>query len=60
VAERSGGSEEDLPGDVMRARAIAGLMDPAGIAEHYLFLGSDGARNITSRTFGINRGEVLA
>jgi len=60
MSERSGRSEDDLLEDVMRAQAIPGLMEPADIAELYLFLASDGASNITGQTFGIDRGEVLA
>ncbi|HZT19927.1 MAG TPA: SDR family oxidoreductase [Dongiaceae bacterium] len=60
MSERSGRSEGSILEEVMKAQSLPGLMEPADVAELYLFLASDAARNITGQAFGIDRGEVMA
>lgn len=60
MAERTGMPEPDLLDQVMRAQQLPGLMEPKDMADIYLFLASDAARNITGQAFTIDRGEVIA
>jgi len=60
MSQRSGRSEKAILEALMNAQSLPGLMEPADIAELYLFLASDAARNITGQAYGIDRGEVLA
>lgn len=50
--------EEELLADIVAGQALSGLMEPADVAETYLFLASDRARNITGQSLGVDRGEV--
>jgi NAD(P)-dependent dehydrogenase (short-subunit alcohol dehydrogenase family) len=58
MSERAGRSEQSILDDLSNAQSLPGLMQPADIAELYLFLASDAARNITGQAYGIDRGEV--
>jgi NAD(P)-dependent dehydrogenase (short-subunit alcohol dehydrogenase family) len=58
MSERGGRSEQSILDDLSNAQSLPGLMQPADIAELYLFLASDAARNITGQAYGIDRGEV--
>ena len=60
ISEREGKSESAMLHEIVAAQALPGLMEPEDMAELYLFLASDAARNITGQTFGIDRGEILA
>ena len=43
-----------------RRRRWTGLMEPEDVADLYLFLASDAARNITGQAYNVDRGEVLS
>ena len=58
MSERGGRSEQSILDDLSNAQSLPGLMQPADIAELFLFLASDAARNITGQAYGIDRGEV--
>jgi len=58
MSERGGRSEQSILDDLSNAQSLPGLMQPADIAELYLFLVSATARNITGQAYGIDRGEV--
>jgi NAD(P)-dependent dehydrogenase (short-subunit alcohol dehydrogenase family) len=58
MARRLGMSEDGLLEEIVGAQAFPGLMEPADIAETYLFLASDLAVNITGQSIGVDRGEV--
>ncbi len=60
MAESTGRPEDDILGEIMAGQSLPGLMEPSDIAELYLFLASDAARNITGQTFNIDRGEVMS
>ena len=60
MSERGGRSEQSILDELMNAQSLPGLMQPSDIAELYLFLASDAARNITGQALGIDRGEVQA
>ena len=47
-----------LSGYDLGAQALPGLMEPADVADTYLFLASDLAANITGQSLGVDRGEV--
>lgn len=58
MAERSGRAEAELLDEILGAQALGGLMEPADVAQTYLYLASDLARNITGQTLGVDRGEA--
>jgi 3-hydroxybutyrate dehydrogenase len=60
MSESSGRAETEILNEIMAGQSLPGLMEPQDIAELYLFLASDAARNITGQTFNIDRGEVMA
>jgi len=59
MSKRSGRSEDDLLSEITGAQALPGLMEPADMAEMYLFLASPAARNITGQSFTVDRGELM-
>lgn len=59
MSERSGRAEADLLAEITGAQALDGLMEPADMAEIYLFLASAAARNITGQSYTIDRGELM-
>jgi 3-hydroxybutyrate dehydrogenase len=58
MAKRRQVSEDELLGEIVGGQAFPGLMEPADIAELYLFLASDLAQNITGQSIGVDRGEM--
>lgn len=60
MSEASGRSEEDLLEEVTCAQVLGGLLEPDDMAALYLFLASDGARDITGQAYMMDRGEVMA
>lgn len=60
MAERQGREEAALLDEIVSAQVLSGLMTPEDIADLYLFLASDAARNITGQAYTIDRGEVMA
>jgi 3-hydroxybutyrate dehydrogenase len=59
MAARAGRSESDLLAEIVGAQALDGLMEPSDMADMYLFLGSDAARNITGQSYTVDRGELM-
>ena len=51
-------SEDDLLASIVGSQALPGLMEPEDMAETYMFLASDAAKNITGQSLGVDRGEV--
>ena len=60
MAKRSGQDENALLDEIVSAQVFGGLMEPCDMADLYLFLASDAARNITGQAYGADRGEVMA
>jgi 3-hydroxybutyrate dehydrogenase len=60
MSERTGMPEQEILDGVMAAQRLPGLMVPQDMADMYLFLASDAARNITGQYFTVDRGEVIA
>lgn len=58
MAERSAMAEDALLDDIVGAQAMGGLMEPADVADAYLFLASPLARSITGQSLNVDRGEV--
>lgn len=59
MSQRSGRAERDLLDEITGAQALPGLMEPKDMADIYLFLASDAARNITGQSFTVDRGELM-
>ena len=59
MSRRSGRSEADLLAEITGAQALTGLMEPEDMADMYLFLASDAARNITGQAYTVDRGELM-
>ncbi|WP_119390061.1 SDR family NAD(P)-dependent oxidoreductase [Taklimakanibacter lacteus] len=60
VSARADISEDDMLGQILSGQALPGLMEPDDVANLYLFLASDLARNITGQAVNVDRGEVMA
>lgn len=60
LAKASHTSEEALLATIMSAQAIDGLMTPEDMADTYMFLASEGGRNITGQAINVDRGEVMS
>ena len=58
LSAKKGIGEQQLLDSIIGAQALPGLMEPEDMAETYLFLASDAARNITGQSLGVDRGEV--
>lgn len=59
MSTRTGRNEADLLDEITGAQALPGLMEPTDMADMYLFLASDAARNITGQSFTVDRGELM-
>jgi len=60
MSKRTGRSEAELLDEITGAQVLPGLMEPDDMATTYLFLASDGARDITGQAIMVDRGEVMA
>jgi NAD(P)-dependent dehydrogenase (short-subunit alcohol dehydrogenase family) len=60
VSARARISEDEMLGQILSGQALPGLMEPDDVANLYLFLASDLARNITGQAVNVDRGEVMA
>jgi len=58
MARHNNVSEDALLADIVGGQAFPGLMEPADMAEAYMFLASNSAKNITGQSLGVDRGEV--
>jgi len=60
MSRRSGRSEDALLDEIVGAQVLPGLLEPADLAAPYLFLASDGAKDMTGQGLMLDRGEVMA
>jgi 3-hydroxybutyrate dehydrogenase len=60
MARRSGREEQALLDEIVAAQVLPGLLEPRDMVPLYLFLGSDGAQDITGQAYMLDRGEVMA
>lgn len=57
---RTGRSEDDLLAEIVGAQILPGLLEPEDLAAPYLYLASDGAKDMTGQALMLDRGEVMA
>lgn len=55
----TGRGEADLLNEITGAQVLDGLLKPEDMAPLYLFLASDGAKDITGQAYMLDRGEVM-
>lgn len=60
MANSSERSEDELLEEIIAGQVLGGLLNPDDMASLYLFLASDGARDITGQAYHLDRGEVMA
>jgi NAD(P)-dependent dehydrogenase (short-subunit alcohol dehydrogenase family) len=60
MALRTGRTEDDLLAGIVGAQVLPGLLEPDDLAAPYLWLASDGARDVTGQALMLDRGEVMA
>jgi 3-hydroxybutyrate dehydrogenase len=60
MATRTGKSEDELLSEIVGAQVLPGLLEPEDLASPYLFLASDGAKDMTGQALMLDRGEVMA
>lgn len=60
MARRTGRDEQALLDEIVAAQVLPGLLEPADLAPLYLFLGSEGAKDMTGQAVMLDRGEVMA
>ncbi len=60
LSGRAGTREADMLDNILAGQALPGLMEPEDVADLYLFLASDHARNMTGQAVNVDRGEVMA
>ena len=60
MSQRTGRSEDDLLAEIVAAQVLPGLLEPDDLAAPYLWLASDGARDMTGQALMLDRGEVMA
>lgn len=59
MSRRENRPEAEILDEITGAQALQGLMEPSDMAEMYLFLASEAARNITGQSFTVDRGELM-
>jgi len=60
MSKSSGRSEDELLKEIISGQVLGGLLEPDDMASIYLYLASDGARDITGQAYHLDRGEVMA
>jgi len=60
VSRRADMTEAATLDSILAGQALPGLMEPDDVADLYLFLASDRARNMTGQAVNVDRGEVMA
>lgn len=60
MSKSSGRSEDELLEEIISGQVLRGLLEPDDMASIYLYLASDGARDITGQAYHLDRGEVMA
>jgi NAD(P)-dependent dehydrogenase (short-subunit alcohol dehydrogenase family) len=58
MAKRREVGEGELLEEIVGGQALPGLMEPADVADTYLFLASELSANITGQSLGVDRGEA--
>jgi 3-hydroxybutyrate dehydrogenase len=58
IARQQGKSTEKQLDEITSTQCLGGLLEPEELTSAYLFLASDGARDITGQTITVDRGEL--
>lgn len=58
MARAKNTTESQLLDAIVATQSLPGLMAPDDVADAYLFLASDYARNITGQALSVDRGEM--
>ena len=59
VSDKAGIDEDAMLGQILAGQALPGLMEPENVADLYLFLASDHAKNITGQAVNVDRGDTM-
>jgi 3-hydroxybutyrate dehydrogenase len=59
ISRRADRQPPDVLAEVLSGQALGGLMEPDDVAELYLFLASEHARNMTGQAVNVDRGEGM-
>jgi 3-hydroxybutyrate dehydrogenase len=60
MSKSTGRPEAELMAEILAGQVLGGLLEPDDMAAIYLYLASDGARDITGQAYHLDRGEVMA
>ena len=60
IAEREARPQSSLLDEISKAQVLGGLMEPADVAEAFMFLASPAGANMTGQAIVVDRGEVMA
>ena len=60
MSKSTGRPEAELMDEILAGQVLGGLLEPDDLAAIYLYLASDGARDITGQAYHLDRGEVMA
>jgi 3-hydroxybutyrate dehydrogenase len=60
MSKSTGRPEAELMDEILAGQVLDGLLEPDDMAAIYLYLASDGARDITGQAYHLDRGEVMA
>lgn len=60
MSKSTGRPEADLLDEILAGQVLGGLLEPDDMAAIYLYLASNGARDITGQAYHLDRGEVMA
>ena len=60
MSQSTGCPEDELLNEIIAGQVLDGLLEPDDMAAVYLYLASDGARDITGQAYHLDRGEVMA
>ena len=60
MAATQGRTQSEVEREILSGQAMAHMLEPADIADVYLFLASAGARSMTGQSLVASRGEVMA
>ena len=60
MSKRTCHSEDDLLAEIVGAQVLPGLLEPDDLAAPYLWLASEGAKDVTGQALMLDRGEVMA
>ncbi len=60
MCKSTGRPKDELLDEIIAGQVLSGLLEPDDMAAIYLYLASNGARDITGQAYHLDRGEVMA